>query len=163
MATTTERIPSQEKIDEVFRIADELSAAGEKPTIQKIRDRIGGSNTDVSYALNRWKERQKGEIVCSETPELERSEVTEGEEVEAAPTAIDSQIRNALLDGAIAEAAAVTGIAQGQLARQILENPTPEMRDRILQQLGQRTANAQVQGEAASPKSLAMGLVASIL
>ena len=44
--------------EQIFSAADELAAAGQKPTLEAIRQRTGGSYTTISPALNEWKARQ---------------------------------------------------------------------------------------------------------
>lgn len=44
--------------EQVFAAADALVAAGQKPTLEGIRSRTGGSYTTISPALNAWKARQ---------------------------------------------------------------------------------------------------------
>ena len=44
--------------EQIFSAADELAAGGQKPTLEAIRQRTGGSYTTISPALNEWKARQ---------------------------------------------------------------------------------------------------------
>lgn len=44
--------------EQIFAVADELAAAGEKPTLEGIRKRTGGSYTTISPILNEWKAQQ---------------------------------------------------------------------------------------------------------
>lgn len=44
--------------EQIFSAADDLLAAGQKPTLEAIRQRTGGSYTTISPALNEWKARQ---------------------------------------------------------------------------------------------------------
>ena len=44
--------------EQIFSAADDLAAAGQKPTLEAIRQRTGGSYTTISPALNEWKARQ---------------------------------------------------------------------------------------------------------
>ena len=44
--------------EQIFSAADELAAGGQKPTLEAIRQRVGGSYTTISPALNEWKARQ---------------------------------------------------------------------------------------------------------
>ncbi len=44
--------------EQIFSAADELAAAGQKPTLEAIRRRTGGSFTTISPVLNEWKARQ---------------------------------------------------------------------------------------------------------
>ncbi|GAA4344058.1 hypothetical protein GCM10023144_47450 [Pigmentiphaga soli] len=44
--------------EQIFSAADELAAAGQKPTLEAIRQITGGSYTTISPALNEWKARQ---------------------------------------------------------------------------------------------------------
>ncbi len=44
--------------EQIFSAADELAAAGQRPTLEAIRQITGGSYTTISPALNEWKARQ---------------------------------------------------------------------------------------------------------
>lgn len=44
--------------EQILSAADELAAAGQKPTLEAIRQITGGSYTTISPALNEWKARQ---------------------------------------------------------------------------------------------------------
>jgi colicin import membrane protein len=44
--------------EQIFPPLDELAAGGQKPTLEAIRQRTGGSYTTISPALNEWKARQ---------------------------------------------------------------------------------------------------------
>ena len=44
--------------EQIFAVADELATAGEKPTLEAIRKRTGGSYTTISPILNEWKAQQ---------------------------------------------------------------------------------------------------------
>ena len=44
--------------EQIFSAADNLAAAGQKPTLEAIRQITGGSYTTISPALNEWKARQ---------------------------------------------------------------------------------------------------------
>lgn len=44
--------------EQIFEAADQLAAAGQKPTLEAIRQITGGSYTTISPALNEWKARQ---------------------------------------------------------------------------------------------------------
>ena len=44
--------------EQIFSAADDLAAAGQKPTLEAIRQITGGSYTTISPALNEWKARQ---------------------------------------------------------------------------------------------------------
>ncbi len=44
--------------EQIFTVADELATAGEKPTLETIRKRTGGSYTTISPILNEWKAQQ---------------------------------------------------------------------------------------------------------
>lgn len=44
--------------EQIFSAADELAAAGQKPTLEAILQRTGGSYTTIWPALNEWKARQ---------------------------------------------------------------------------------------------------------
>jgi chromosome segregation ATPase len=41
--------------EQVFKVADELAAAGQRPTLQAIRHKIGGSYSTLSPLLREWK------------------------------------------------------------------------------------------------------------
>jgi septal ring factor EnvC (AmiA/AmiB activator) len=44
--------------EQVFRAADELQAAGQKPTLEAIRQKVGGSYTTLAPLLREWKAAQ---------------------------------------------------------------------------------------------------------
>jgi colicin import membrane protein len=44
--------------EQIFSAADDLAAAGQRPTLEAIRQITGGSYTTISPALNEWKARQ---------------------------------------------------------------------------------------------------------
>jgi len=44
--------------EQVFAAADQISAAGQRPTLEAVRKITGGSYTTISPALNEWKARQ---------------------------------------------------------------------------------------------------------
>jgi chromosome segregation ATPase len=45
--------------EQILAAADQIAAAGERPTLEAIRQRTGGSYTTISPVLNEWKARQK--------------------------------------------------------------------------------------------------------
>jgi colicin import membrane protein len=45
--------------EQIFNAADQILASGQRPTLESIRQTIGGSYTTISPALNEWKNRQK--------------------------------------------------------------------------------------------------------
>jgi hypothetical protein len=44
--------------EQVFAAADQISVAGQRPTLEAVRKITGGSYTTISPALNEWKARQ---------------------------------------------------------------------------------------------------------
>ena len=54
--------------EEIFAAADELAAAGERPTLEGIRKRTGGSYTTISPVLNDWKARQAAQAAPVRDP-----------------------------------------------------------------------------------------------
>ena len=159
MAEATERVPSEVKIQEVCDTADAIVAEGGKATIEAVRNRIGGSNTDISYAMKVWRGKQNGAIVRTENDELTAVE----EPVADEPPSLDPAIRDALISGAFERVAATGEMIQGELVRQLLQNPTPELREKLLGQLSDRTAAVRAQAAASSPKTMAAAIAASIL
>lgn len=45
--------------EQIFQAADQIAAAGQRPTLEAVRQIVGGSYTTISPALNEWKNRQK--------------------------------------------------------------------------------------------------------
>ena len=45
--------------EQILAAADQIAAAGERPTLEAVRQIVGGSYTTISPALNEWKARQK--------------------------------------------------------------------------------------------------------
>ena len=45
--------------EEIYAAADEIAQQGETPTLEAIRQRVGGSFTTLSPALREWRERRK--------------------------------------------------------------------------------------------------------
>lgn len=56
--------------DQIWSAADEIEAAGERPTLAAIRARIGGSFSTIGPALSEWKERrvQRSRPAADPTP-----------------------------------------------------------------------------------------------
>lgn len=54
--------------EQIFSAADELAAAGQKPTLEAIRQITGGSYTTISPALNEWKARQAAQATPLREP-----------------------------------------------------------------------------------------------
>jgi multidrug efflux pump subunit AcrA (membrane-fusion protein) len=53
--------------EQVFAVADELQANGQKPTLEAIRQRLGGSYTTLAPLLREWKAAQvAGDVPMSE-------------------------------------------------------------------------------------------------
>ena len=44
--------------EQILAAADQIAAAGERPTLEAVRQIVGGSYTTISPALNEWKARQ---------------------------------------------------------------------------------------------------------
>ena len=45
--------------EQILAAADQIAAAGERPTLEAVRQIVGGSYTTISPVLNEWKARQK--------------------------------------------------------------------------------------------------------
>jgi chromosome segregation ATPase len=45
--------------EQIFDAADQIAAAGQRPTLDAVRQIVGGSYTTISPALNEWKAKQK--------------------------------------------------------------------------------------------------------
>ena len=45
--------------EQIIAAADQIAAAGERPTLEAVRQIVGGSYTTISPVLNEWKARQK--------------------------------------------------------------------------------------------------------
>ncbi|HBO2184673.1 TPA: DNA-binding protein [Pseudomonas aeruginosa] len=54
--------------EQIFSAADDLAAAGQKPTLEAIRQITGGSYTTISPALNEWKARQAAQATPLREP-----------------------------------------------------------------------------------------------
>lgn len=54
--------------EQIFEAADQLAAAGQKPTLEAIRQITGGSYTTISPALNEWKARQAAQATPLREP-----------------------------------------------------------------------------------------------
>lgn len=54
--------------EQIFEAADQLAAAGQKPTLEAIRQITGGSYTTISPALNQWKARQAAQATPLREP-----------------------------------------------------------------------------------------------
>ena len=54
--------------EEIFAAADALVAAGERPTLEGIRQRTGGSYTTISPLLNEWKARHAAQAAPVREP-----------------------------------------------------------------------------------------------
>jgi colicin import membrane protein len=48
--------------EQIFDAADQIAANGQRPTLEAIRQIVGGSYTTISPALNEWKSRQKASV-----------------------------------------------------------------------------------------------------
>lgn len=54
--------------EQIFEAADQLAAAGQKPTLEAIRQITGGSYTTISPVLNEWKARQAAQATPLREP-----------------------------------------------------------------------------------------------
>ncbi|EJX1342446.1 DNA-binding protein [Vibrio parahaemolyticus] len=55
--------------EQIWKIADELNAAGKKPTLAAIRKELnGGSYTTISEAMKEWRSKQTSDSVASKEP-----------------------------------------------------------------------------------------------
>lgn len=54
--------------EQIFEAADQLAAAGQRPTLEAIRQITGGSYTTISPALNEWKARQAAQATSLREP-----------------------------------------------------------------------------------------------
>lgn len=53
---------------EIFDAADQIAAAGQRPTLEAVRQITGGSFTTISPALNEWKSKQASAAVPMRDP-----------------------------------------------------------------------------------------------
>lgn len=97
--------------DEIFRVADEIDAVGQSPTLAAVRKSLGGGSfTTISEAMNQWKARK----AAKETPLRE-----------PAPPAIEGQLQEL----GVEIWATALSLANGRLAseRQTLEEARAQM------------------------------------
>jgi colicin import membrane protein len=55
--------------EQIFEAADQIAANGQRPTLEAVRQMVGGSYTTISPALNTWKSRQKGTPLREAAPQ----------------------------------------------------------------------------------------------
>ncbi len=55
--------------EEIFRIADEIDAAGQNPTLSAVRKALGGGSfTTISSAMGEWKVRKAAKALTQSEP-----------------------------------------------------------------------------------------------
>lgn len=132
----------------IHAAADQLAAAGERPTLARVREALGGGSfTTISEAMKTWRQAQEAEHALAqvEIPEAvaERLEAATGALWEAAVAEAERRLqaeRDALAE---ARAEAEAEVAEAREAVETLEREAVEREQRIEALVAERDTQAE--------------------